>query len=231
MVFMSWLIILQLFTIGFAYTISEKFVESSSKNLKKIDDNYGKGCITLIVVVGIFSIFMKIYHDRNFSENTDLIQKAKNIDNSNSETLEEEINSYKSVPENGEYIENYDVENTEPNHDIYTDDKNINVFSQKEVITEFINAENSRDISRMNEYLSPSLTRFWKYDHPSFEQVKESYYKTWYNYNYTNTEIIEIENVKENLYKVNVKFQYDSKIRNSFTYFEIDENNKIIQIY
>ena len=43
---MSWLIILQLFTIAFAYFISENYVGNSSEKLNKVDDKYGKGCIS-----------------------------------------------------------------------------------------------------------------------------------------------------------------------------------------
>jgi hypothetical protein len=92
-------------------------------------------------------------------------------------------------------------------------------------------SENERDMIKMNSYLSNDMDKFWKDENPTIQQVNEIYYKTWSNFDYTNTEIIEIESINYNTYKVKVNYEYDYKFRQSSTIFEFDENNKIIAIY
>lgn len=227
MVFMNWLIILQLLTISFAYLISENFVSNSNDKLNNLDKKYGKGCIIFIVLFGVLSIVLKIIHS-NVMENISVNktnEKIKSHDNFEIDTtssINYESTRYSS--ENNYNNENFS-ENTSEN--IYEATENSN----ENTISEFIIAENDRNIILMNYYLSDTMSRFWKIENPSLQDVNNSYYKTWRNFSYTNTNIIEINKIDSDLYSVKVNYEFDSNFRESNIYFKFDKNGKIISMY
>lgn len=230
MVFMSWLIILQLFTIAFAYFISENYVGNSSEKLNKVDDKYGKGCISFIVIFGLSAIVLKIFHENYFKNQPVESQKTEISDSSNYNIESSPTINYtpKNYESNIDSIENNFKEQEVVNKYNYVDNSESN---QKEIIQYFIMSENERDITKMNNYLSNDINKFWKDANPTIQQVNEIYYKTWRNFEYTNTEIIEIDCINYNTYKVKVNYEYGYKFRQSSTIFEFDETNKIIAIY
>jgi hypothetical protein len=127
MVFMSWLIILQLFTIAFAYFISESYVGTSSEKLNKADDNYGKGCITFIVIFGISAIVIKIFHENYFKNKPTESQKNEISDSSNY--------SIESSP-----TINYTPKNSESNID------SENNLEEQEAVNNYVYEDNSESI-------------------------------------------------------------------------------------
>ncbi|PZU81513.1 MAG: hypothetical protein DI529_15470 [Chryseobacterium sp.] len=224
MVFMTWLIILQFFTIAIAYYITENYVDGSQNKLNDVDNKYGKGCIVIIVIVGILAISSKIFSD-NYKKNHPLKTEQEEI-------IKKNYNNSNNIPSSYNDENNFDIDNSISDTILSKFDKKQDANNlQISLISDFISAENSRDLPQMNQYLASMMIRFWNLELPSIKEVDKEYYKTWTKYNYTNTEIIEVNNFEYNLYKVKVIFNYDSKYRESEMIFGFDENNKIIAIY
>ncbi len=232
MVFMTWLIILQFVTITVSYFITENYVESSKKKLHNIDESYGSGCISLIVGGGIILIVLKLCSD-NYKE----IEVAKKRENKVSDSIKIADDSIKAFsidtlssyyPNNSNHTQLFadTLESTQFNTSIYDDE-----LSKRQIIKDFISAENSRDFVLMNVYLANQMEKFWNIENPNNYQIAKRYNLTWSNYLYTNTNIIEITKIASNYFLVKVKYEFDDKIKiNEITFiFDEDEKIKIIE--
>lgn len=228
MVFTNWLIILQLVTIFIAYIITENYVEKSVENLQNIDKKYGQGCLIFIVIGGVIAILLKLYSD-DYKERRETQIRDAEIEDS-IKVANDSINSlYRDTLNLYSSHQNYDVP---LNNDSIELNKNVDEIYddeiiKKEIIHNFISAENNRDFYSMNEYLSNSMEKFWNIDYPSNQQVAQKYYSTWSNYNYTNTKILEIIRITANFYLIKVEYEYDGKKKINEISFLFDDNNKI----
>lgn len=233
MVFMTWLIILQFITIIFAYFITEAYVENSGKKLENLDKSYGDGCLTLIVVGGILMIVLKVVSgnksNQTDSEESTIIQ----IDSVTADTMTySESTVYSDQISTESLITDFDTitEVEQTNFDeIKTE--NSSVLTTYQVINNFILSENRRDFNLMSLYLSDNKKRFWNIKNPREEQISNSYNKTWSQYGFTYTEILEIIEINPYHSIVKVRFYFDGKSNINFINFEFDDKNNITAIY
>jgi hypothetical protein len=99
-----------------------------------------------------------------------------------------------------------------------------------EIIKKFITAENNRDITEVNYYISNNPIKFWSTENPTKNEINNIYYKNWSKYEYTKTQILEIRKIENNYYSVKVNFTYNSKSHINIVLIKFDEYNKIIEI-
>lgn len=242
MVFMTWLIILQFFTIIIAYIITEKYVGSSEEKPEvihkpeirtvreqpaDINQSTGGGCVSLIIGGGILLIILKLWSDKNIPDMSNINSEygIASIDSlSDSSNYSPEISLYPSSSADTPTINL----NLTVGEDAGLNDLSI---SNKEVIYQFITAENERNLETMFNYFSESIYQFWNISHPYPEEIKDRYNASWSKYEYTNTEIIDISELSENYYHVKVRYEYNGNIKVNTIYFEFDDYGKINAIY
>lgn len=120
------------------------------------------------------------------------------------------------------------IENQKTNEKEHSNSRTQN--NTIEIIKKYIIAENNRDITQMNYYLSNNPKKFWNIENPTKNEINNIYYKNWSKYEYTNTQILEIRKIENNNYSVKVNFIYNSKSNINIVIFKFDEYDKIIEI-
>ena len=226
MVFMNWLILLQLITIGIAFSLTQHYLAKSQKKLENNDEASSKGCLYLIVGGVTLAIILKIYSDNYKNENPQLEKSEAVIDLKENFVDSAESVNYVSDP-NPEYFPTSE----ESIMKIDNGKTSQATISKSKIIENFITAENGKDLKSMNLYLSESMLRFWDIPYPNKNDFEKTYYKTWSQYEYTYTQILNIDDLGGNMFKVKVKFDYDNKSKINYIYFVFDNYGKIIEIY
>lgn len=112
-----------------------------------------------------------------------------------------------------------------------------NSTPQEEIIRDFIEAEDNRDLDKILTFYSDSPERYWNDLNPSAEQIIEEYKGAWRKYEYTRNVIIDIRRVDRYNFILVTDFlfskSYDKPPENKRSKVKIifNKDNKIIQIY
>lgn len=112
-----------------------------------------------------------------------------------------------------------------------------NRTTKEEIIKDFIEAEDSRDLDEILTFYSDSPERYWNDLNPSTEQIIEEYKGAWKKYEYTKNAIIDIRRVDRYNYILVTDFLFSKsygetpKNKRSKVRIIFNEDNKIAQIY
>lgn len=223
MIFVNWLLILQLVTIVFGYLVSEYLIEK----LK------GKG-ITIAIICFIFFIAIVIITNLPSESNNDYRVTEKTI----SQPIEDEVLEYNDENLDFNTINNLGYVSDADENEIYEpvadDDYGVDEITLERIgiINSFIDAENERDLNFINSLLNPIVYKFWNKENVSKTEIINSYRKNWTKFPNSQTTILNIKNHPSTplFYRVEVNYIFGRhQVVNTIT-FEFNEQNKIISI-
>jgi hypothetical protein len=83
--------------------------------------------------------------------------------------------------------------------------------SNVEKIRRFLKAEDDSDWEMLAYLFSNNVERYWNLDYPTFDRLYTTYQFNWSNTNYRRNEILDIEKISENNYKVSTNFHFSTK--------------------
>ena len=123
------------------------------------------------------------------------------------------------------------VDNLDSNTEI-----NVTAF-QKDLIRDFVKAEEERNWSKIKGFFSADIRRYWDLYNPSHDEVKSSYEKAWDLTSNGENKIDKVKSVRDNQYDLKTSYTYyDNRKQeyfrvHSLVRFEFDENNKLKATY
>lgn len=220
MIFVNWLLILQLGTIALAFLFSEYL----------IDKLKGKGCLIGLIGFVICILYFALEGNKNRGDDSKLIQEnLQPSDDAGFDTISdyEPMEFYSDSVSDQESIL-YDSVSL-----IAEDDFIERSAIRSTILRYYINAENERDMDLMNVYLNQSLDVFWNNKNVHKDEIMETYKSNWNKYPNSFTQIRSISNHPSNpsLFKVEVEYHYGNNQNYNTIRFIFDENNTIIGIY
>lgn len=110
------------------------------------------------------------------------------------------------------------------------------VKKQKEVIRNYIMAEDTRDSVRLKELLADTITTYWKMEDPARQKIINFYKDYWTKNKYSKNSIRSIIRVAKNAYAVKTFFevqriQADTAIHvESTIVYKLNAANKIVYV-
>lgn len=113
---------------------------------------------------------------------------------------------------------------------IYTD------AEYKQIIRDYIAAEDERDFNKIYSYYSGNMLRYWDMYVPTRDGLFKKYSATWSNATSSQNEILKIEKIRENTFKLHTKFRYEdrdyiSHTIDSYVIIIFDDSGEISEVY
>src|SRR5690606_25022820 len=115
--------------------------------------------------------------------------------------------------------------------DINSEDK-----PYKQIIRDFVDAEDQRDFESIADYFSTNLMRYWDLKFPSKTELRTYYNNAWKNSDSSSNEIIRIQRVSSSIYDMNTNFKFTNKQGQkkeikSTVRFIFDNEKKIVECF
>lgn len=113
--------------------------------------------------------------------------------------------------------------------------QNKNDYSS--IIRSFVQSEDDRNFSNMQNYLSSSMRRYWNVNNPSRNQILNVLKQNWNSLSYSSNQINNINKVNDNMYEMNTTYTYTTnktgttKTTNNIVHFIFDDYGKITEVY
>ena len=214
-----------------AYQKSRK-AASSNPNKTNTVPTAGRPSVKKIIGITIFIIFLLIrliqYIDRHSNPNPTVPSSAVPAAPAAS-AFEPPSNSETATPDDvSPPLSDVPVQQSEQNSSGGDVCKNI--------IVDFINAEDTRNYSFISQSLSDRMERYWDLVNPSSDQIHNRYRHLWSITKYSKNVIKHIDKINETTYFVFTSYEYVGnklhivKTQDSRLTFVFDQNNKIVQI-
>ena len=162
-----------------------------------------------------------------------LLEREKKIleqEKINLENSKTPIDEQAKLIEDNRVIKNRkDLDNSTNNNDYYSDAQSI--------ISNFLNAENSRDFSYIYSFYSPSVRRYFGHNNPTYSSLGNMYQKAWNSTPYSKNNLISIDRINGNEFLVKINYQWSknsnpSQVNSKYDNlkFVLDNDNKIIEV-
>jgi curved DNA-binding protein CbpA len=192
----------------------------------------GRPSIKKIIGIAIFIIFLLIrlvqYIDRHSSHSPTVESSAASTAPA---TPNPETSSYsKPTTLADDSPSPPDLSGQEP------EQNNANDDACRNIIVDFINAEDTRNFFVISHYLSGRMERYWDLVQPTITQIYNRYRHVWNITAYSKNTIKHIDKINDTTYFVFTTFEYEGnkrhivKTQESRLTFVFDQNNKIVQI-
>ncbi len=110
------------------------------------------------------------------------------------------------------------------------------VKSQKTIIRNYINAEDSRDTFILKKYLANTLSNYWKMESPPQQKIVDFYKDYWTKNKFSKNTIKSITAIAKNTYSVKTAFevqriQADTALHfESIIIYKLNKHNKIVYV-
>ena len=161
-----------------------------------------------------------------------LLEREKKIleqENINLENSKTPIDEQAKLIEDNRVIKNRKDLDNSTNNDYYSDAQSI--------ISNFLNAENSRDFSYIYSFYSPSVRRYFGHNNPTYSSLGNMYQKAWNSTPYSKNNLISIDRINGNEFLVKINYQWSknsnpSQVNSKYDNlkFVLDNDNKIIEV-
>lgn len=120
---------------------------------------------------------------------------------------------------------------------IVASDKNIVSSDYRNIIREFLRAEEQRDFDKIYSFLSPKISRYYDINNPDYSNLKNRYEYLWGFVSNSRNFVKSINIINDFTYDLNTNYKYYNERKekdfsvNSTIRFLFDSNGKIIEIY
>ena len=161
-----------------------------------------------------------------------LLEREKKIleqEKINLENSKTPIDEQAKLIEDNRVIKNRKDLDNSTNNDYYSDAQSI--------ISNFLNAENSRDFSYIYSFYSPSVRRYFGHNNPTYSSLGNMYQKAWNSTPYSKNNLISIDRINGNEFLVKINYQWSknsnpSQVNSKYDNlkFVLDNDNKIIEV-
>ncbi|MFZ1704888.1 MAG: hypothetical protein WAT79_11120 [Saprospiraceae bacterium] len=188
---------------------------------------------SIIIIGGV--VYILFYFNRNESQYSQ--KETSQISNSN-QTVYDSTDMNPSRDKNEALKQPSESEIVESSNKVKSEtyvDKSFDVKYTK-IIQELFEADNMKDISKIQTFYANNVSRFWEMNTPSFTKIMNSYKNRWNKQQDINNNIIEVKNISSRSFEVINIYTYtrisDNSVQEVNSKIEIifDENDKIISV-
>ncbi len=152
-----------------------------------------------------------------------------NLENSRLKLEEEKLKKNQTIKNNP---------NTNQNN--YSDPISNNIYygDAESTISNFLEAENSRDFESIYSFYSPFARRYFGHYNLSYSSLQKLYQKAWNSTLYSRNTLLSVDQISENEFNVQINYEW-RKSNNTSTLnskydnlkFILDNENNIVEIY
>lgn len=201
-----------------------------------------KNC--LIYIYLIYSLISCGTPEQKTNDETDFNTKKKLIETeiklleSERKLLEQEKSNFDDKKNNSVNSDEFNEKNKVPKRENTTKKRAQNFQNGAEsVISNFLEAENSRNFELIYSYYSPYLQKYFSNNNPSYSNMQKTYSSAWASTPYSKNTLLSVDQLTENEYRVKINYEWRKNNNNSVLNSKydnlkiiLDEQNKIVEV-
>jgi WD40 repeat protein len=122
-------------------------------------------------------------------------------------------------------------------HPTEHDSTSTHDVNYEQIIRDFVQAEDDRDIFSLRSFFATDIKRYWNLSNPRISNIIDKYESSWKQSTYSANEITQIDPIGNNTFIILTKFTFQLqgqdqiKTKNSKVQLVFDEDGKIVEIY